>query len=201
MSFTVTPGVETVEIDESVVVPSGTPVGDTEGVLLRPTEVRTTSVPDYITRLTLEKLKKQWEAEQVRLEIERKERQRLEEEKRKIEEEKQKGGIGDWDPILISLVRRAMPNLIAYDVCGVQPMVGPTGLIFAMRSKYQSKDEPIFEDYKQRKELPNKGTDIKILESKPSPLKKIDFSTLNKKITKDELSALKKKWSKGFGCF
>jgi Major capsid protein Gp23 len=48
------------------------------------------------------------------------------------------GNIGAWDPILISLVRRAMPNLIAYDVCGVQPMSGPTGLIFAMRSKYNS---------------------------------------------------------------
>jgi len=48
------------------------------------------------------------------------------------------GNIGAWDPILISLVRRAMPNLIAYDVCGVQPMSGPTGLIFAMRSKYSS---------------------------------------------------------------
>ena len=44
--------------------------------------------------------------------------------------------ISNFDPILISLVRRAMPNLIAYDVCGVQPMVGPTGLIFAMRSRY-----------------------------------------------------------------
>jgi len=48
------------------------------------------------------------------------------------------GNIGAWDPILISLVRRAMPNLIAYDICGVQPMSGPTGLIFAMRSKYSS---------------------------------------------------------------
>jgi len=46
--------------------------------------------------------------------------------------------IGNWDPILISLVRRSMPNLIAYDVCGVQPMTGPTGLIFAMRAKYSS---------------------------------------------------------------
>ena len=45
--------------------------------------------------------------------------------------------IGSYDPILISLVRRALPNLIAYDVCGVQPMTGPTGLIFAMRSKYK----------------------------------------------------------------
>jgi hypothetical protein len=46
------------------------------------------------------------------------------------------GSIGTWDPVLISLVRRAMPNLIAYDVCGVQPMNGPTGLIFAMKARY-----------------------------------------------------------------
>ena len=46
--------------------------------------------------------------------------------------------IANWDPILISLVRRAMPNLIAYDIAGVQPMTGPTGLIFAMRSRYTS---------------------------------------------------------------
>jgi len=47
-------------------------------------------------------------------------------------------GINNFDPILISLVRRALPNLIAYDVAGVQPMTGPTGLIFAMRAKYGS---------------------------------------------------------------
>ena len=46
------------------------------------------------------------------------------------------GSIDTFDPVLISLVRRAMPNLIAYDICGVQPMTGPTGLIFAMRSRY-----------------------------------------------------------------
>jgi hypothetical protein len=46
--------------------------------------------------------------------------------------------IQNWDPILISLVRRAMPNLIAYDIAGVQPMTGPTGLIFAMRAKFAS---------------------------------------------------------------
>jgi hypothetical protein len=46
------------------------------------------------------------------------------------------GVVSNYDPILISLVRRALPNLIAYDVCGVQPMTGPTGLIFAMRSVY-----------------------------------------------------------------
>lgn len=47
-------------------------------------------------------------------------------------------GIQNYDPILISLVRRALPNLIAYDICGVQPMTGPVGLIFAMRSRYSS---------------------------------------------------------------
>jgi len=46
------------------------------------------------------------------------------------------GGIDKYDPIMIGLVRRAMPNLMAYDICGVQPMTGPTGLIFAMRSMY-----------------------------------------------------------------
>lgn len=46
------------------------------------------------------------------------------------------GPVAGYDPVLISLVRRAMPNLIAYDIAGVQPMTGPTGLIFAMRSAY-----------------------------------------------------------------
>ena len=44
--------------------------------------------------------------------------------------------VANWNPILISLVRRAMPNLVAYDICGVQPMTGPTGLIFAMKARY-----------------------------------------------------------------
>ena len=48
--------------------------------------------------------------------------------------------VQNWDPIMISLVRRAMPNLIAYDIAGVQPMTGPTGLIFAMRAKYASQN-------------------------------------------------------------
>jgi hypothetical protein len=46
------------------------------------------------------------------------------------------GGIAKFDPVLISLVRRTMPQLIAYDVCGVQPMTQPTGLIFAMKARY-----------------------------------------------------------------
>ena len=56
--------------------------------------------------------------------------------------------VQNWNPILISLVRRALPNLIAYDVCGVQPMSGPTGLIFAMRSRYatQSGTEALFDE-------------------------------------------------------
>jgi hypothetical protein len=48
--------------------------------------------------------------------------------------------ISNFDPVLISLVRRAMPNLIAYDIAGVQPMNGPTGLIFAMKSRYTAQD-------------------------------------------------------------
>ena len=58
------------------------------------------------------------------------------------------GGTSNWDPILISLVRRAMPNLIAYDIAGVQPMTGPTGLIFAMRSRYTNAtgNEALFDE-------------------------------------------------------
>jgi len=57
-------------------------------------------------------------------------------------------GINNYDPVLISLVRRAMPQLIAYDICGVQPMTGPTGLIFAMKSRYtnQSGTEALFDE-------------------------------------------------------
>ena len=56
--------------------------------------------------------------------------------------------IDNWDPILISLVRRAMPNLIAYDIAGVQPMTGPTGLIFAMKSRFgsQAGAEALFDE-------------------------------------------------------
>ena len=58
------------------------------------------------------------------------------------------GAVQNWDPVLISLVRRAMPNLIAYDICGVQPMTGPTGLIFAMKSRYgsQAGSEALFNE-------------------------------------------------------
>jgi hypothetical protein len=58
------------------------------------------------------------------------------------------GNMANWDPVLISLVRRAMPNLMAYDVAGVQPMSGPTGLIFAMKSKYTSQGgtEALFDE-------------------------------------------------------
>jgi hypothetical protein len=58
------------------------------------------------------------------------------------------GNIAGFDPVLISLVRRAMPNLIAYDIAGVQPMSGPTGLIFAMKSRYstQGGTEALFDE-------------------------------------------------------
>jgi len=50
------------------------------------------------------------------------------------------GPVAGFDPVLISLIRRAMPNLVAYDLAGVQPMSGPTGLIFAMRSRYSAQN-------------------------------------------------------------
>jgi len=58
------------------------------------------------------------------------------------------GSIDIYDPVLISLVRRSAPNLIAYDICGVQPMTGPTGLIFAMRSRFstQAGTEALFNE-------------------------------------------------------
>ena len=63
------------------------------------------------------------------------------------------GNADNWNPILIALVRRAMPNLMAYDIAGVQPMSGPTGLIFAMKSRYKttkagvsSGDEALFDE-------------------------------------------------------
>jgi len=58
------------------------------------------------------------------------------------------GNVDQWNPILISLVRRMAPKLIAYDVCGVQPMTGPTGLVFAMRARYTNKTgaEALFQE-------------------------------------------------------
>ena len=58
------------------------------------------------------------------------------------------GPTAGFDPVLISLIRRSMPNLVAYDICGVQPMSGPTGLIFAMRSRYENQggEEALFNE-------------------------------------------------------
>lgn len=60
----------------------------------------------------------------------------------------QTGGVSNWDPILIKMVRRSMPQLMAFDLAGVQPMSGPTGSIFAMRARYtnQSGDEALFNE-------------------------------------------------------
>ena len=59
------------------------------------------------------------------------------------------GPTAGFDPVLISLIRRSMPNLVAYDLAGVQPMSGPTGLIFAMRSAIPIKAEPRHSSTKQ----------------------------------------------------
>lgn len=60
----------------------------------------------------------------------------------------QASGIDNWDPVIISLIRQAMPNLIAYELTGVQPMQGPSGLIFAMKSRYndQNGDQAMFDE-------------------------------------------------------
>ena len=87
------------------------------------------------------------------------------------------GQLDTWDPILISLVRRAMPNLIAYDVCGVQPMTGPTGLIFAMRSSLTSQDgaealvDEVFPDFSNQNAARTiGGGDIGSTETNPAVL-------------------------------
>lgn len=62
----------------------------------------------------------------------------------------QTGGVSNWDPVLIRMVRRSMPQLMAFDLAGVQPMTGPTGSIFAMRARYTSQtgDEALFNEAK-----------------------------------------------------
>ena len=85
--------------------------------------------------------------------------------------------IDNWDPILISLVRRSMPNLIAYDICGVQPMTGPTGLIFAMRSRFSSQtgaealaDESMPDFSNQNKASTTGGGDVTDTATNPAVL-------------------------------
>jgi hypothetical protein len=85
--------------------------------------------------------------------------------------------VDNWDPILISLVRRSMPNLIAYDICGVQPMTGPVGLIFAMRSRFSSQtgaealaDEAMPDISNQNKAGTIGGGDVGATETNPAVL-------------------------------
>ena len=70
--------------------------------------------------------------------------------------------VAGFDPVLISLIRRSMPNLVAYDLAGVQPMSGPTGLIFAMRSKYstQGGTEALFDEADTAFSGQNEGFDL-----------------------------------------
>ena len=68
------------------------------------------------------------------------------------------GNIKTYDPVLITLVRRSMPNLIAYDLCGVQPMTGPSGLIFAMKSRYANTTAPTTEALFQEADTDFSGT-------------------------------------------
>jgi hypothetical protein len=70
------------------------------------------------------------------------------------------GPMAGYDPILISLVRRSLPNLIAYDICGIQPMTGPTGLIFAMRSNYANATARLDEAFYQEANSSFTGTGV-----------------------------------------
>lgn len=72
------------------------------------------------------------------------------------------GAVDIFDPVLISLVRRSMPNLMAYDICGVQPMSGPTGLIFALRARYsnQAGDETFYNEVNTAFSTVVGGTDV-----------------------------------------
>ncbi len=72
------------------------------------------------------------------------------------------GPVAGFDPVLISLIRRAMPNLVAYDLAGVQPMSGPTGLIFAMRSRYtsQSGNETFYDEVNSAFSGQDKNVDL-----------------------------------------
>jgi len=72
------------------------------------------------------------------------------------------GPVAGFDPVLISLIRRSMPNLVAYDLAGVQPMNGPTGLIFAMRSRFtnQSGTEALFNEADTAFSGQNEGFDL-----------------------------------------
>ena len=81
------------------------------------------------------------------------------------------GSIDIYDPVLISLVRRSAPNLIAYDICGVQPMTGPTGLIFAMRSRFstQGGTEALFNEANTTFSGTNSGTTFGTLQTGASP--------------------------------
>jgi hypothetical protein len=80
----------------------------------------------------------------------------------------------NWDPVLISLVRRAMPNMMAYDLCGVQPMTGPTGLIFAMKSRYGAGATTSTEALFNEAETARSGDSSITENSNPSGLSGID---------------------------
>ena len=86
-----------------------------------------------------------------------------------------------FDPVLISLIRRSMPNLVAYDLAGVQPMNGPTGLIFAMRSRYtnQSGTEALFDEAQSQFSGQDSGSDLEqgLYTAKASDGESVGFGT------------------------
>ena len=82
--------------------------------------------------------------------------------------------VSNWDPVLISLVRRAAPNMIAYDICGVQPMTGPTGLIFSMKSRFTTGETSSTEALFNEADTTFSGDSSDTQSSSPSGLDGID---------------------------
>ena len=82
--------------------------------------------------------------------------------------------VSNWDPVLISLVRRAAPNMIAYDICGVQPMTGPTGLIFSMKSRFSTGETTSTEALFNEADTTFSGDSSDTQSSSPSGLDGID---------------------------
>ena len=89
------------------------------------------------------------------------------------------GPVAGFDPVLISLIRRSMPNLVAYDLAGVQPMNGPTGLIFAMRSRYNSQtgSEAFFDEVDTTFSAQNAGRTLEGYDINPTVQGNVGFGT------------------------
>lgn len=105
--------------------------------------------------------------------------------------------VSNWDPVLISLVRRAMPNMIAYDICGVQPMTGPTGLIFAMKARYGTGQTSSTEALFNEADTTKSGDSSASQDSDPSGLIALTDSNGDSNLDNDRAKAGSPTWGGG----